>query len=299
MVGTEPRQPGPLIDVLMCVGERDVRRLMAGSLQSCLAHFSMLNRIVVVTSAKADVLCVLDRLDFTRSRIEVLDDREVIPAGLLDWPGWCKQQYIRLHADLVCETPTIACLSADTLIFKPITREHLFLGPKPILFYNRYPHTTKHLLYERRRVENIARLLRVRPEHSWRLGDFIMDLTLFESGRLRELRRYLANLYGDEPFLRILPRRCDTLEEKTTFGEWTLYAVFMLDVLKARPPLRNSRNQFIAQVHSAKELADFPFDAHVVHFVDKSFDTTQILAKLADAVPDRRLHPSAAADCAH
>lgn len=280
----EARRPEPLIDVLMCVGERDVHHLMASSLRSCVANFAMLNVIVIVTSAKADVLAVLARQDFAPANIKVLDDREVLPTSLHDWPGWCKQQYIRLHADLVCETPVVACLSADTLIFKPVKREHLFRGPEPILFYNRYPSTTKHLLYERRRVENVARILHTRPERSWLLGDFIMDLMLFESARLRELRRYLETLYGDEPFLRILPRRCETLEEKATFGEWTLYAVFLLDVLKTRPPVRNSGNRFIAQVHSAKELAEFHFDAHVVHFVDKSFDTTRIISKLAEAV---------------
>jgi hypothetical protein len=268
----------------MCVGERDVHHLMAGSLRSCIANFTMLNKVVIVTSAKADVLSVLDQADFARLGIKVLDDCEVLPASMFDWPGWCKQQYIRLHADLICETPTVACLSADTLIFKPVIREHLFRGPRPILFYNRYPHTRKHLIYERRRVKHIARILGVRPERSWRLGDFIMDLTLFESGRLRELRQYLTGLYGNEPFLRILPRRCDTLEEKGTFGEWTLYAVFLLDVLKARPPMKNSMNRFIAQVHSGKELVDFRFDTHVVHFVDKSFDATQILARLAEAM---------------
>ena len=39
------------------------------------------------------------------------------------------------------------------------------------------------------------------------------------------------------------------------------------------------RKQIIAQVHSAKEFAAFHFDAHVVHFVDKSFDVPQILAR--------------------
>jgi len=58
-----------------------------------------------------------------------------------------------------------------------------------------------------------------------------------------------------------------------------LYAVFLLDVLKIKMPVKNSRNRFIAQVHSAKEFAAFHFDAHVVHFVDKSFDVPQILAR--------------------
>jgi hypothetical protein len=210
----------------------------------------------------------------------VLDDEEVLPATLLGLPGWCKQQVIRLHADLICGTPLVACLSADTIIFKPLTSKHLFSESVPILFYNRYLHTARHLIYERQRVENVARILKVRPLRSWPLGDFIMDFMLFDSMRLRELREYLTALYGDEAFLRILPKKCDTIEQKAAFGEWTLYAVFLLDVLKAKIPVRNSMNRFIAQVHSAKEFAAFHFDAHVVHFVDKSFELSRILAAL-------------------
>jgi len=198
---------------------------------------------------------------------------------LMDFPPWCRQQFIRLHADKICATPVVACLSADTITYKPLTQEDLFTGSTPTLFYNRYPNTSKHLDYERERVENIARILQVRPENSWIPGDFIMDLTLFESTRLRQLREYLETLYGENPFHAILPRDCEDIRQKATFGEWTLYAVFLLDVLKIKMPVKNSGNRFIAQVHSAKEFAAFHFDAHVVHFVDKTFDVPQILAR--------------------
>jgi hypothetical protein len=280
------------VDVLMCVGSKDVNYLMPYSLKSCISNFTLLNDVVIVTSVKREVLNILDQYKIrTRSgSITVLEDEEVVPASLMDFPPWCRQQFIRLHADKICATPVVACLSADTITYKPLTREHLFTGSTPNLFYNRYPDTSKHLVYERGRVENIARILQVRPENSWLPGDFIMDLTLFESKRLRQLRQYLKTLYGESPFHTILPRDCEDLQQKATFGEWTLYAVFLLDVLKIKMPVRNSRNRFIAQVHSPKEFAAFHFDAHVVHFVDKSFDVAQILARYkGDVVEEQAL----------
>ena len=272
------RNTGPLIDVLMCVGARDVNYLMPYSLQSCLNNFELLNNIYIVTNAKEEVFAALreHQIRMTRGKITILDDEEVIPAALHDWPGWCKQQFIRLHADQICETPIVACLSADTIIFKPLTRNDLFAGTTPILFYNRSDEKDKHFIYECQRVRNIASLLRVEPTRSLVLGDFIMDLTLFESAHLQKLREYLEGIYGREPFLKILPRETETFEQRNTFGEWTLYAVFLLDVLKLDVTTRNSMNKFIAQVHSLRQFADFQFDAHVVHCVAKTFDVSRI-----------------------
>lgn len=270
------------IDVLMCVGAGDIHHLMAYSLKSCIANFELLNEVTIVTSDQEDVISVLDQhgLNATEVSVRVLHDNDILPPPLRDLPGWCKQQYIRLHADQVCGTPFVACLSADTLMCKPVGSAHLFSGGDAVLYYNRYPHPANHLAYERRRVENVARILDVTPAWSWPLGDFIMDFMLFDGRRLKELRRHLFSLYGDEAFRKILPGRCDTIEQRVSFGEWTLYAVFLLDVLKAHPPVRNSENRFIAQVHSVREFDEFHFDAHVVHFVDKSFDLDRILTAL-------------------
>lgn len=275
---------GPRIDVLMCVGARDVNYLMPYSLQSCLNNFELLNNIYIVTNAKQEVLSALEehQIRMTTGTITVLDDEEVIPEALHDWPGWCKQQFIRLHADQICKTPIVACLSADTIIFKSIAQNDLFAGTTPLLFYNRGENSDKHYIYECERVRNIASLLRVEPTRSLPLGDFIMDLMLFESAHLKELRGYLESIYGVEPFLKILPREAETFEQKNTFGEWTLYAVFLLDVLKLDMTTRNSMNKFIAQVHSARQFAEFEFDAHVVHFVAKTFDVSRIRAVLEE-----------------
>jgi hypothetical protein len=251
---------------------------MSCSLVSCINNFKLLGNIVIVTCAKDEVLYILkkQKLLSGEHRITVFDDCEVLPQKLIDLPGWSKQQYFRLHADKLCSTPIVACLSADTVFFKPVTGELLLHNNAPIIFYNRYEHTSKHLEYERQRVENVARLLKIHPTKSMEFGDFIMDFMLFEAGRLKELRNYLISIYGEDAFLQILPKQSHTLEQKVSFGEWTLYAVFLLDVVKSDVTVRNSGNCFIAQVHSARELENFHFDAHIVHFVDKSLDLSKL-----------------------
>lgn len=84
------------------------------------------------------------------------------------------------------------------------------------------------------------------------------------------------DLIGNRAFSHILPVSCSTLDAKPTFGEWAFYAVYILDVLRAKPPVRNSGNRFVAQVHSATEFVAFDFDATVIHFVDKRFDRKRI-----------------------
>lgn len=279
------------IDVLMCVGEGDVEYLMSDSVRSCLERFTLLNKLVIVTCVKPTVIQVLRRegLSSVGRDIVILEDDEVLPEQLHRYPGWCKQQAIKLHADRICGTPIVACLGADTILLQSVLRQQLFEGISPILYYNRYPHTSVHLAYERRRVANVAQLLQVDPKRSLPLGDFIMDLMLFERGCLRGLRCYLEGLYGQPAFERILPHSCETMNDKALFGEWTLYAVYLLDVLGADVPLRNSRNRFLAQVHTAKDFADFDFGATVVHFVNKGFDRDRIRREITQAASEARL----------
>jgi len=271
------------IDVLICVGSADIHRLMSSSVKSCLRHFEPLGNIYIVSNAVSEVRLELERQDLRSPTvaITVIDDREILSPKLMALPGWCRQQIIRLRIDQICSTSLAASLSADTVLCRPVTRTDLFEGASPILYFNRYQHTSSHLDYERRRVRNVAQLLRVEPVRSLPLGDFIMDLKLLEASHLRLLRDYLNDIYGDEAFLHILPQRCESLEDKVTFGEWTLYAVFLLDVLRVDVPIRNSHNRFITQIHSERELALFRDDAHVVHFVDKSLDLTRITPLLA------------------
>jgi len=273
---------GAKIDVLMCCGPVDVDYLFPFSLRCCLKQFAPLDRLTIVTPDKERVIDVVSSLGLSAdSRIRILHDDDVLPAPLREWPGWYRQQFIKLMADEICGTPFVACIGSDTVMLAPVTNHDLFDGEEPYLFFNRYPTPSPHLAYERRRVENVARLLRVEPRRSLPLGDFVMDFAIFPAERLAGLRRYVEAIYGERGIAAVVPRECDTLEQKAAFGEWSLHAVYVLDVLNMPVPLRNSCNQFVTQIHSRSDYASYRFDSRVVHFVSKSFDIGDIRAKLA------------------
>jgi len=108
-----------------------------------------------------------------------------------------------------------------------------------------------------------------------------MDLMVFEAKLLCCLRRDLRLRYGTRGLAAVLPKTCTTLEDKVRFGEYTLYAVYLLDVLRMPVPSRNSNSHFLAQVHSQTDLANFEFDSKVVHFVDKRFSMEYLKERLS------------------
>lgn len=269
----------------MCVGARDVSRLMGFSLRSCVRYFSLLRQIRIVTNDVPGVRREIRSHGIHESGvpIEVYNDLDVGPWVSPDWPGWYRQQVIRLHADQICDTSLVACLSADAVLLREFGPAELLVGETPILYFNRYQWKAEHLKYERERVRHVGRLLRITPRVALPLGDFIMDFMLLEARVLRSLRDYLEDLHGPAPFADLVTGKCETAEERLRFGEWTLYAVYLLDVLKESPPIRNSQNRIIAQVHSSRELELFDFNAGIVHFVDKGLDIARILPALSDA----------------
>lgn len=264
----------------MCVGSNDVDRLFIHSLRSCLDRFDALGQIYLVADAPGVVRRILADHRLDSQRLTILADQDVLPAEFHSLPGWCRQQAIKLLADTITESEFIACTGADTIILQTLHWADLISGDLPILYFNSYPHTECHLAYERRRVENIAHLLRVKPTRALPLGDFILDFNVFERRRLAGLRSHLSELYGNAGLRTIIPSRCDTLEDRVLFGEWSLYAVYLLDVLQAHNEIRNSASTHLAQVHNQSDLQKFTFDAKIVHFVSKTFDVNAIVSSL-------------------
>ena len=268
------------LPLLHCVGPADIDRLFSMSLVSATQNLRDLERVVVVTPDPDPVRARLQAMGPAPVPIDVRADHEVLPASLASLPGWSRQQAIKLSADRICDAPRVLCLGADTVLLRSVGPAELLEGGEPVLYYNRYPYPCGHLDYERRRVRHVARLLGVEPHRSLPLGDFILDLMLFDRRHLVALREHLQQRHGPDPLARLLPASPQTLEDKVRFGEWTLVAVFILDVLQASPPIRNAQSRYLAQVHSQRELERFNFDARVVHFVSKQFNLTALRARL-------------------
>jgi len=224
------------------------------------------------------------------ARLILHADDEVVPAEVMQLPGWSRQQYVKLHADEICDTSVVCCLGADTLICRRISAGDLWQDERPILYYSLYEGDHNHLRYEQERVRHIAALLDVEPKRSLGLGNFIMDFIPLHRDHLGLLRRHLDEHHGSNALLRLLPRESETLAQRVRFGEWTLHAVFLLDVLEAPVPLRNSANRFVAQIHSERDFESFDFDAAAIHFVPKTIAVNRILARIeAHARPGRGL----------
>jgi Family of unknown function (DUF6492) len=270
------------MDVVMCVGSDDIAYLFPHALKLCRRNLPMCDTIHLVSPEPARVTQAIRDAGIDETRLELWHDEAILTPQEAALAGWLRQQIIKLRADSFCRTPEICCIGADTLILRPIGRSDIFYENEPIIYYNRYPYPNPHLEYERRRVASVANLLRAEPQISHLLGDFITDLTVFKAAYLSSLRTYLERKYGPSAFIAVAPHRTESFEDKQSFGEWTMYAVYVLDVLRAEVPVRNSRSRFVYQIHSAHDLADaLPADTSIVHIVSKTFALDTIAKELA------------------
>lgn len=257
------------VDVLMCVGSRDVDGLFMDSLRSCSKYFPLLSHLYIVTSSKNLVQEKIKSLEIHKN-ITVLADEEVLDPFLHQEDGWYKQQIIKLEAFKVCKTRFVACLSSDTLLLQTVGRENLFSSSGlPILYHRNYDNPSPHYDYEKLRMQAIEKILQMPLQRSGELIDFILDFTLWDTQVLEMLKQYLIGLYGAQVFKMISPGKCYNLAGKRKFGEWSLYAAFVLDVLQAKVEVKGFDEDYFFQVHSQKELNRFEYNSKIVHFVSK------------------------------
>jgi hypothetical protein len=197
------------------------------------------------------------------------------------WQPWFRQQFIKLHADRVAAGERIVVLGADTLVLDPVDQSELVAADgRPRLRFFRYPHPARHLAFERARVLNVAALLGVAPDRSFMLGDFVCDLFVMQRSVLASLRRHLAGRGGLLSHLNSLGNRRGA---DNRFGEWTLYAVFVLDILSDHPSLELAEDTWFKQVHSANDLRRPEWHrAKIVHFAHAPGGPAAALRDLAE-----------------
>lgn len=263
MTGLEtPRR----LDVMICASPADAAGLLPVALHLLLRNLQPLGHVYVVTPDPATVSPILAEMPpAAAAGVSVLADADVCPEAVALDP-WFRQQYIKLHADRLATTRSVVCLGADTLLLDPMGPADLIDGRGvPLLRYFRYPRPAPHLDFERRRVLNVARLFGTPPRRSFLLGDFICDLFTFQVDTLRALRRHLSARGGLSRILTALGQRQGF---DNRFGEWTAYAVFVLDVLELNVRTVASTPTFFHQIHSRWDLRDpGRYSSRVVHFV--------------------------------
>ncbi|MGH3980832.1 MAG: hypothetical protein ACRDRZ_17845 [Pseudonocardiaceae bacterium] len=264
----------------MCAGSADVHGLFETAVRLVDQHCPWARSLHIVTP---EPRAARERLAPHRLRRwpVVHADRSVVPEPVMRLPGWFRQQYVKLHADLVCDADQVVCIGADTLVLDPIGEHDLYRDGLPLLRFFRHDEPNPHLPFERTRVLNVAAQLATQPVRTLLPGDFVCDLFPMAAAHLHALRAHLDRLHGPYGLARVLgvlgqPRRPDNRT-----GEWTMYAVFVLDYLRDSTPLRLADRRWARQIHTAEDLARRePFAARIIHFVHEPGGTAGVLTDL-------------------
>ncbi len=279
------------LDTFVCVHQRDVGYLLELVLRAYEANFRPKGRLVMISNNLEHLRAFCDRTGVGVGAA-LTSDADWLSRGEMTLPGWYKQQIIKLRSYQFCQTPNFCNLGADTVLLQPIELSDLIdENGFPILYYTSHRLPDMHVRFEKERIKNIGQILQTPTPNAERYVDFINDLFCFNGTTLRDLNTYLERFYGDEPYVRLLRGFDDDSASRNKFGEWTLYSTYLLDVLKRPVTLRNTKPDYLHQIHSKLGLRTFRFDTKVAHFVGKDFDIGYIEEQMNRRNPILSRHP--------
>ncbi|MGI6680258.1 MAG: hypothetical protein ACOX3T_02035 [Bdellovibrionota bacterium] len=153
--------------------------------------------------------------------------------------------------------------------------DDLVKNNNPIIYYNRNKYPSIHLDYERKRLKNMAKILKTVPKKSYLLGDFIMELIVFNKSYLSQLNQYIERIYKNG-WKDIVPKKVNTLLEKLHFSEWAIYAIFLIDILNVKDCKKMSTEKYLSHIHSENYYKRYKYDSKIVHFVVKTISKEDI-----------------------
>ncbi len=273
-----------VLDTFVCVHQRDVNYLLKLVLRAYEVNFRPKARLILITNDLPYLRAFCERTGVAQGAV-LTADSDWLSQKEQQLSGWYRQQIIKLRAYEFCQTPNFCNLGADTVLLQPIDTSDLLADDFPVLYYTHHTLPDLHARFERERIEHIGRILRTKPTVAEGYVDFINDLFTFNGHILRTLNGYLEELYGQEPYHALLSS-IDGSTLRNQFGEWTLYSVYLLDVLKRQVTLRDTKAGFLHQIHSRWMLRTYRFDTKVAHFVGKDFDIGYIRHQIARRNPE-------------
>jgi hypothetical protein len=278
-------QKNQQIDTFVCVHHSDVGELLEWVLRAYELNFQPKGRLILISNDPSKLQDFVATTGVATDAV-ISADGDWLSKSEMELPGWYRQQLIKLRAYEFCETENFCNLGADTVMLQPITTEDMIdVNGFPVLYYTQHRFPDQHVRFERERVTNVARILQTEPTRAAQYVDFINDLFCFNRTALQDLQTYLETLYGQNPYQQILRNLDSASVSGNQFGEWTLYSTYLLDVLKKDVTLRNTRPDFLYQVHGKLNMLAYRYNTKIVHFVGKAFDAEQIRRKLDRQMP--------------
>lgn len=271
-----PRPPGA--EVVLFAGPADIPGFLVPALQCLDASCPWIERATVVTPTVDAVDSVVGSFAAPGFELRILSDEELAPEAIR-LPDWFRQQYLKLNADRVVDGELLVCAGADTLVLEKVELDDLIEDGRPLVRF--FDGSRRHTSFELDRVKSLSAALHVRARRAAVLVDFICDFFPMDAEILRSLRAFVASRIdgGLLGWLRSLGPR-DGFDNR--FGEWTLYALYVLDVLDGAAPVRNgSAERWADQVHSRRDMEQPDrYDYRIVHFAWKEPGASAIMADL-------------------
>jgi len=264
---------------LICVSSDDVLYLFEYAVLSTIQKVAFIDALYIVTPNPRIVEQRLsEMLIQSRVNIIVVADATLLSKEESELCGWSKQQIIKLRSYRLSPGSDILCIGADTIILKELNLSDFYSPDTLIVNYRNHLVPNKHHDFEIERSQNICTLLGISPTPTV-LRDYIFDLFLFQEEILKAFETYFAGKFGENYYLKIFPKTVTSYQDMVKTGEWTLYTLFALGILKSEHLFQDA-SMLVHQVHSQKEFASYDYSDKSVHFVRKDFDKNVIISHI-------------------
>jgi len=255
------------------VSKKDVGYLFDIVIRSCIRYIPFVDDIYIVTPEPNLIKGALAKIDIGSKAIYVLGDDEMLSEEELALPGWVKQQIIKLRSYKICNSECILCVGADTVLQKRLLLSDFYNNEDIIIHYRKHDQSDSHYVFEQRRVENIYKLLGLINSENKQKYDYIFDVFMFNSDVLKEMELYAEKELGG--YRAIYPQEVNSFDDMVFMGEWSLYAIFVIEILKKRYQLIDGTD-LVDQIHSQREFNLYKGNPSAIHFVKDDFDKSDI-----------------------
>ena len=265
------------VSICYLVSDKDASYLFIKSIKSAIRYIKFIDEIKIIAQNRQKISTLLFESCIEFANLSVIDEIEFLSINERNLCGWSKQQILKLKADQYTQNDNILVIGADVIIFKELNYFELISNKHELFFFRKHNKRNNHFDYESNRVKKIREILNIQNKLISDI-DFIFDIFIFKSNILKLLRTYLSEIYGVDYFVHIFPQTVYSIEDKKSIGEWTMYVLFVTEVITLPNKIVNG-NYFLDQVHSINDFNEISTKKNIpkaIHFVSKSFNIEQL-----------------------